>query len=219
MSYEKKISPESLLKKFSSKYSKVLKSDITTSQLSDALIRVTGKTGVLPDIKPLNGLKAFGKVVTVKTKSEDWGTVLNAIDIAQKGEIIFICSEKDDEALWGELTSKNAQMKGIAATIVYGAVRDVTAIKKLNYPVFSKKIVPNAGNPKGEGEVNVPLKCGNVTVKPADMIIGDENGVVVIPKEHLDDVIDEVLDIKKREAEIIRQLEAGISLSEIMGID
>jgi 3-hexulose-6-phosphate synthase len=218
MKNEKKLSPESILQKFSPKrsYSKLKRLDISTSQISDALNSIIGKSGVISGVKPLFDMKIMGMVVTVDTMADDWGTSVNAIDIAQKGEVLVIRAEGADQAIWGELTSKTSQEKGILGTVIYGAVRDVCAIKKLKYPVFSKNVVPNAGSPKAEGAINVPITCGDITINPQDIIIGDECGVVVIPKEHLKEVINETLNIKKKEQNIISKIEKGHSLSDIL---
>ena len=148
--------------------------------------------------------------------TDDWGTSVKAIDAAKKGEILVILVEGDDQAVWGELTSKTAQEKGIISTVIDGAVRDVGAIKELRYPVFSKEIVPNAGSPKAEGEINIPITCRDVTINPQDLIIGDECGVVVIPDEYLSEVVDETLNIKKKEAQIISKIEKNYSLTNIL---
>lgn len=214
----KKLSPESLLELFSPKFSdsKLTRLNLTTSQVSDALNKITGNSGVISGIKPLFDRTIIGRAVTASTMADDWGTSVKAIDIAKKGEVLVILAEGDDQAIWGELTSKTAQEKGIISTVIDGAVRDVGAIKKLEYPVFSKTIVPNAGSPKAEGKINVPITCGNITVNPQDIIIGDECGVIVVPKEHLTEVINETLNIKKNESQILSKIEKGISLSDIL---
>ena len=224
MSKKMEISPESLLEKFSSKktyYAPVesLEEELTTPQVSDALELITGKSGVIPFIKPIKqNIKISGTVVTAKTKSEDWGTVLNAIDAAKKGEILFIDSEGENNAVWGELTSKYAQKKGLEGTVVCGAVRDVGAIHDLNYPVFSSSIVPNAGEPKAEGQINICLIYGEVQIKPGDWILGDECGVVVVPAEILQEVMEKATQLKKEEAKILSRIEDGWSLTEILNI-
>jgi len=225
MSKKMEISPESLLEKFSSKktyYAPVesLEEELTTPQVSDALELITGKSGVIPFIKPIKqNIKISGTVVTAKTKSEDWGTVLNAIDAAKKGEILFIDSEGENNAVWGELTSKYAQKKGLEGTVVCGAVRDVGAIHDLNYPVFSSSIVPNAGEPKAEGQINICIIYGEVQIKPGDWILGDECGVVVVPAEILQEVMEKATQLKKEEAKILSRIEDGWSLTEILNIN
>jgi 3-hexulose-6-phosphate synthase len=218
MNNEEKLSPESFLKKFSKKseFNKLKRLNISSSQISDALNNLTGNPGVIKGVKPLFDTTIIGNAVTVDTTADDWGTSVKAIDRAKKGEILFIRVDNDDKAIWGELTSKTAKEKGIIATVIYGAVRDVRAIKEMKYPVFSKNIVPNAGSPKAEGEINIPVKCGDITVNPGDIVIGDECGVVVIPKELLSKVLNESAKIKKKEKEIISKIEKGSSLSSIL---
>jgi len=220
MRKKKKLSPESLLDKFSHKYSysKLLRFHLTTSQISDALKNVTGNPGVMQDIKPLSNHMVIGSAVTVKTDADDWGTCVRAIDMAKKGQILVIKVDGDDKAVWGELTSKTAHEKGIISTVIDGAVRDVGAIRNIKYSVFSKNIVPNAGSPKANGEINVPIECGEMAVKPGDLIAGDDCGVVVIPLENLSQIIEEALKIKKKEDKIIGKIEEGYSLSSILDL-
>jgi 3-hexulose-6-phosphate synthase len=225
MAKKMKISTESLLGQFSSKKMgkdinfKLKTLDITTSHISDALKNLTGEYGVIPGVKPIkDDLKISGRVVTVKTQQDDWGTSLKAVETANKDEIIFICCNGDDVGVWGELFSNYAQKKGVQSTVIYGAMRDVEAVRQLNYPVFSRSIVPHAGTPRAEGETHIPLECGGVKVKDGDWIFGDDGGVVVVPGELLEKVIPEAIQIKKNEDKILHQLEEGISLSNILGI-
>ena len=219
------VSPDYLLEQFSSKKDprkidlKMDSLEITTSHISDALKNLTGKYGVVPGIKPIKeNLRIKGQAVTVKTKEDDWGTSLKAIETAKKGEIIFISCDGDEIAVWGELFSKYSQKRGLGGTVIYGAMRDVDAVCNLNYPVFSRNVVPNAGQPKANGETNINFECEGVEVKPGDWIFGDDCGVVVIDKEIAIDVINEAVKIKKNENKILLQLEEGKSLSDILGI-
>lgn len=218
MSEEEKLSPESFLKKFLKKtdVNRLKRLNITSSQISDALNNLTGNSGVIRGIMPLFDTMIMGNVVTVDTSLDDWGTSVKAIDSAKKGEILFIHVDGDEKAVWGELTSKTAKEKGIIGTIIYGAVRDVGAIKEMKYPVFSKKIVPNAGSPKARGRINVSVKCDDLIINPYDIVIGDECGVVIIPKELLKQVVNEAMRIKSKEKEIISRIEKGHSLTSIL---
>lgn len=225
MGKKMEISADFLLGQFSSK--KIEKHNdfslenlgISTSQISDALKNLTGEYGVIPGVKPIkDNLKISGRAVTVKTQQDDWGTSLKAIETAKKGEIVFICCDGDEVGVWGELFSKYAQKKGIQSTVIYGAMRDVGAVRELNYPVFSRSVVPHAGTPRAEGEISIPLDCGGVKVKTGDWIFGDDCGVVVITEELLHKVIQKSLQIKKNEDKILHQLEEGESLSDILSI-
>lgn len=225
MGKKMEISPEFLLGQFSSKKKEthddisLEKLGISTSQISDALKNLTGEYGVIPGVIPIkDDLRISGRVITVRTQQDDWGTSLKAIETAKKGEIVFICCDGDEIGIWGELFSKYAQKKGIQSTVIYGAMRDVAAVRELNYPVFSRSIVPHAGTPRAEGEINIPLDCGGVKVKTGDWIFGDDCGVVVVAEELRDRVIQESMQIKKNEDKILHQLEEGEYLSDILGI-
>jgi 3-hexulose-6-phosphate synthase len=221
MPHKMKISPRSILEKFSveDEISESLALDISTSHLADALKKLTGLSNVVPGVKSIKtGVSIWGEVITAYTSSNDWGTVLRTIDQAEAGKILFLKSDDDQKAIWGELTSKAAKIKKIKGTIVFGAVRDVSAVRSMNYPVFSRAIVPNAGAPLNEGKVNIPLELEDLTVRPGDFVMADDGGVVVVPQDRLRETLKESLKIKDAEEEILRLLNQGQSLSYILGI-
>ncbi len=192
---------------------------LSTPQLSDALQKLTGSNGVITLLKPVNGQKVFGKVVTATTHELDWGTSVKAIDSASKGQVIFIFVDGNENAVWGELTSKTAQMKGISGTIIHGACRDLDALKKMDYPVFSINTVPNAGKPLLEGQINPKINLDGIIVNPGDYILGDESGVVIIPQNIFEDIMNVLWEIKTSENDIIDKIAEGKSLLEILNMD
>jgi 3-hexulose-6-phosphate synthase len=220
MDRKQKLSPESFLEQFTNKYSdkNVKNSSITTSQLSDALFNLTGKTGVIEGLKPVGDSKIFGRARTVQTSSDDWGTVIHGIYAAKKGDVLVISCDGEDKAVWGELASKSAQMRGIAGTVIYGASRDSGGIMDIGYPVFSRMVRPNAGKPLSEGEINKPIICGNINVKNRDLIVGDECGVVRIPDEISSEVLKEAYGILENEHKIFKELNQGKSFLDILNI-
>lgn len=192
---------------------------LSTPQLSDALQQLSGSNGVIPLLKSVNGQKVFGKVFTATTHELDWGTSVKAIDSASGGQVIFISVDGNENAGWGELTSKTAQMKGISGTIIHGACRDLGALKEMDYPVFSINIVPNAGKPLLEGQINTKINLEGIEINPGDYILGDECGVVLIPQDVFEDVIKIIWEIKNSEKDIISQISKGRSLLEILNMD
>ncbi|MCK9150951.1 RraA family protein [Methanobacterium alcaliphilum] len=221
-----KLSPSMLRQKFAARKKESSSRDdldtlrfLSTPQLSDAMNEITGINGVINGLKSLNNQKISGKIVTVRTNDYDWGTSVKAIDEADKGDVLFIFAEGEDNAVWGELTSTAAEMKGLAGTIIYGACRDLDALKKMHYPVFSKKIIPNAGKSLLNGEINMPLEFNGYEVNPGDYVLGDECGVVVVPKPILSEVIEKTSAIKSKEITIRNQLKSGKSLLNILGLD
>lgn len=193
--------------------------DSTVScQISDALANLTGRTGVLNNIKSVNNKRTYGRVITAQTDSDDWGTSLLAIDEATKGEVLFILSSGEPSAIWGELTSQYAKEKGLSGTVIYGATRDIDFLIDFDYPVFAYETVPNAGKPLGLGMINPDLEIEKIKIKPRDFLFADMSGCVIVPQELFSDVMMETLKIKLKESEIISEIKKGKSLSEILNL-
>lgn len=197
---------------------KYLLDSVCGCQISDAFNKISRRSGVIKSLKSINGKTAYGRIYTATSKSDDWGTSLFAIDNAKKGDILFLLSEGNPSAIWGELTSISSMEKGIKATAIYGSCRDIDEIMKLDFPVFASIKVPNAGSPLGLGELNIDLNIEGEIIKPGDFFFGDKSGVVIIPQELFDKVIIETLAIKIKESKILEQLKEGKSLSEIVGL-
>ncbi|MGB9175904.1 MAG: bifunctional hexulose-6-phosphate synthase/ribonuclease regulator, partial [Methanoregula sp.] len=139
-----------------------------------------------------------------------------AIDIAKKNDVIVINNDGvTDVAPWGELATRSCKTKGIAGVVIDGAVRDVDDIRDLKFPLFAKGIVPNAGEPKGFGEINAEIRCAGQYVRPGDWIIGDESGVVVVPQERAYEIARRALEVKKNEERIREEIRRGSTLSVV----
>lgn len=192
---------------------------VSSCQLSDAYNNLYRKSGVVMGLKPVNNLKVYGRIATADTNSDDWGTAVSAICACGDGEVLFIKSSDEDLAIWGELASTNAKVSGVAGVAVYGSVRDMDALLKLDFPVFACNYTPNAGKAIGLGTIGEDISVNDETIRPGDFFLGDESGVVVIPASLFTQVIDEVLSIKLNELNIIEQLNDGKTLLEITGLE
>jgi len=164
----------------------------------------------------LAGTAIVGPVVTAKTDATDWGTVVSAIEVASPRDVLFIDSSGSNVAVWGGLTSRAAQQRGVVGTIVFGSCRDIPTIETLQYPVWIKGITPRAGRPLNKGKVNVPIKIGGVEVKPRDLAKADVHGVTVIPSNEVASVAERVIEIVAKERLIEGGLKDGQSLSELI---
>ncbi len=186
---------------------------VSTPNISDAMHR----KGAMKNIHSIClGTKAVGRAVTVQTFEGDWAKSVEAIDIAKQGDVIVIYNGSPHVAPWGELATLSCINKGVAGVVIDGAVRDVDDIRRLNFPVFSASIMPNAGEPKGFGEINAEIQCGGQVVKPGDFIVGDDNGVVVIPKERGYEIARRAVEVEKNERRIRDEIKRGKTLSEVM---
>lgn len=186
---------------------------VSTANVSDALHR----GGVLEGIKPvIRGVRLFGKAVTVRTYPGDWAKPVEAIDIAKQGDVIVIDAGGVAPAVWGELASESAKQKKLAGVVIDGAIRDVAEIERLRFPAFSRIITPNAGEPRGFGEINVPVKVGGVRIEPGDFILGDDDGVVAIPGQKAAEFANRSMDVLEKENRIRREIKEGGTLSQVM---
>ncbi|MEA1984185.1 MAG: 3-hexulose-6-phosphate synthase [Euryarchaeota archaeon] len=200
-----RISTESEMKK--------LFSEVTTPNISDAMHR----KGAMRDIHTMvKGVKMVGTAVTVQTFEGDWAKSVEAIDVAEAGNVIVIYNGSKNVAPWGGLATLSCLNKEIAGIVIDGAVRDIEEIQKLGLPVFASNNVPNAGDPKGFGEINAEIKCGGLEVNPGDYIIGDDNGVVVVPKERAYEIARRAKEVEKSEKRLYDEIKRGSTLSEVL---
>lgn len=188
---------------------------VSTANISDALHR--GKC--LDEIKPIvEGVKLVGPAVTVRTYPGDWSKPVEAITVANEGDVIVIDAGGVPPAVWGELATYSAVGKKLAGVVIWGAIRDITEIKKINFPAFARIVSPQAGEPKGFGEINVPINVSGIKIFPGDWIVGDDDGVVVIPKEKIIEVTNRAMDVLEKENRIRKEILEGSTLAEVQDL-
>jgi len=188
---------------------------VSTPNISDAMHRKGAMKGILP---LCTGHKIVGRAITVRTLPGDWAKPVEAIDRAGAGNVIVIDNGRADVAPWGGLATLSCMNRKIEGVVIDGAVRDVDEIRKFDYPLFARAIVPNAGEPKGYGEIGVEIVCGGQVVRDGDYIVGDDSGVVVIPKERAYEIARRAKEVYKTELRIISEIERGKSLSEVLDL-
>ncbi len=214
---EKEISIKSEFKKASSE-DEILEifKKVSTANISDAMHRAQVMNYIKP-IKP--GMKVCGKAFTVRTFSGDWAKAVESIDKAKAGNVIVIDANGKSPAVWGELATLSCIQKGIKGVVIDGAIRDTGEISKLNFPAFVKLITSNAGEPKGFGELGVKISCGGVDVRPGDYIIGDDDGVIVVPEEDAIEVANRALDVYEKEDRIKEEIANKSTLASVAEIE
>lgn len=166
--------------------------DLPTTCISDAL---NGMNNLDPSIKPLqDSYKVAGRAFTVKIPAGDNTMVLKAIKEASPGDVLVVDAKGESyRAVAGDFVVSLAQKLGIAGIIVDGVIRDLIGVRSLNFPVFSKGTTVAASFKNGAGEINVPISCGGVSITPGDIIVGDADGVVVIPQADAEKVLEKAL--------------------------
>ena len=162
---------------------------LPTTAISDA---TGGHTNVAASIKPLSDhFKIAGQALTVRLPDGENGAVLEAISKAKKGDILVIDAKGNtNRAVAGDFVLSLAKGVEIQGFVVDGVIRDLAAVRELDFPVFSLGTTVAAGNKNGGGVVGVPVSVGGVTVRSGDFIIGDIDGVVVVPQEDVEKIAD-----------------------------
>jgi 4-hydroxy-4-methyl-2-oxoglutarate aldolase len=195
---------------------------LSTPNLSDALDKV-GLRGAVSGIRPMYACpRIVGRAVTIKImaagmlKSKHHLGV-HAIDAAISGDIIIIDNHGDTQNnCWGEILSMGAKMKGVSGVVVDGAARDIDMCEEFEFPVYARGTVPITARGRIMQEsVNEVIRIGNVQVRPGDIVMADINGVVIIPVEELDEVLEVAEQISQKEAAMVAELKKGVPIIEV----
>lgn len=173
-----------------------------------------GATGALASlIKPVSpDMKICGTAYTVQMRPGDNLWAHKAIYEAEPGDVLVISTDGYTEAgFWGEVMSKAAMARGIAGMITDGSVRDGRDIVGMGFPVFSAGLCMKGTAKCNPGTLDIPLNFEGVIIQPGDIILGDMDGVVVIPADKAEDSLQKALARKEKEEDFIKRLEQGES--------
>lgn len=212
-----------------------LEIDGLTPTVSDVLDSM-GIKGVISAsrLRPvITGKKIVGPAVTIRYIPEsitpDYGheqkeraklADRDVYAIAEEGDVpVFDAAGLGDVSVMGGLSTLVAKKWGMAGNIIDGGVRDVDTIRKLDYPVWSTGQTPITGKYRVEAmEINGPISIAGVRVNPGDLIIADDSGVVVVPFEHISEVLQKTIIAVKKEDDVVKLFESGASIEEISKI-
>ncbi|WP_158736803.1 RraA family protein [Alteribacillus sp. YIM 98480] len=177
-----------------------------TPHISDNMNRLNS---VDASIRPIHthGTLA-GSAYTVKTRPGDNLLVHKAIDEASPGDVIVVDAGGDvTNAIMGEIMVRIAKGNGVEGFVINGAIRDSKEIREMNYPMYAKGVIHRGPYKDGPGEINVPIQLGGVVVHPGDIIVGDMDGLVVVPLDQAEDLVEKVEATQKMEENTMIQIE------------
>lgn len=182
------------------------------ANISDAQHR----RGWLPGIQSLQrGMRLCGPAVTVWTYPGDWAKPVEAIDEAPEGAVLVVDVRGEGPAVWGAKASRTAQMRKLAGIVIHGAIRDTEEIRELGFAAFSRLVAPAAGDPKGMGMIGVPIRIGETAVRPGDWVVGDDDGVVVVPRERAVETANRARAIVEAEGREKAEIDQGSTLAAL----
>jgi len=163
-----------------------------------------------PGMKNRTGLALCGVAITVSARPGDNLMVHKALEVASPGDILVVSTNGNTtSAVFGELMCHSAMAVSLGGIIVDGAIRDVDALAAMGFPAFSRVVNPGGCDKDGPGEINVPISCGHTAVLPGDIVLGDADGIAVVPLADAEEVLERVRSLELRERKRIEAIAAG----------
>jgi len=194
-----------------------------TGHIVDAL---QGRGALDYHVKPLDPGRAqvVGPALTCETGANDNLAILAALVLAEPGDVIVAATDGfSATAVVGDNVAAMAMNKGVAAIVTDGMARDSPGIVGVGLPVFARGITPNSCVRSGPGRIGLPIVCGGVTINAGDILLGDRDGVVVIPQADLEAIVAQLAEIRRMEAETQAKIRAGMthmaSIEELLKSD
>lgn len=193
-------------------------SNIPSSVASDAMNRCQSMNA---RVKPLAaGMRICGQARTVVPMPGDNSMVLHAASIATAGDVVVVDGGGlEDVAMAGEWVVRACRRRGLNGLVVGGSVRDVAVLRDLGFPVFATGAVPRGPHKNFGGRMDVPAAVGGAPVQPGDLILGDDDGVVVVPLDAAERTLAVAETLMAREEEFARQLERGDTLVDLVKLE
>ena len=184
---------------------------VQTGQAVDAM---DGRGGLDAAIKPLDPAccTVLGTAVTCETGPNDNLAILGALALAKPGDVVVAaCEGFAQSAVVGDNVALMAKGRGLAGIVVDGMMRDLAGLLPVGIPLFCRGITPNSCVRSGPGRVGLPVVVGGVTVHSGDIVIGDRDGIVIVPLAALDRLLPRIAEILKAEAETQKKIRAGFT--------
>jgi 4-hydroxy-4-methyl-2-oxoglutarate aldolase len=182
-----------------------------TGQIVDAMF---GRGALDHTIKPIDPEKALfaGTAITVETGPSDNLAIMAALALAEPGDVIITASDGFmSTAVVGDNVSWMAKNKGVVAIVIDGMARDRDGIVGVGLPLFARGITPNSCFKSGPGKVGLPIVCGGVAIEPGDIVVGDRDGVVVVPRVQAAAIAARLAEVRRAEAETQAKIAAGMT--------
>ena len=196
--------------------------EISTCNISDALDKLglpCGTYGIRPlyDCPRIAGTAVTMRIVPAGSMRPSGHMGADPLDAAQPGDVlVFDNGGRLDQNCWGEIVTYAAMQKGVVGVIIDGAARDVDVTKEIGFPVYARGTVPlTARNRNVQGDYNCTVRIAGLQVNPGEIVVADINGIVVIPTNRAEEVLQICKEMLEKEAEIIRKIKAGVSFRDV----
>lgn len=187
-----------------------------TPAISDS----NGRQGVLAArIHPQTGSHLVGRAYCARVVAGDSGSLHQALQDILPGSILVVdAGGFTDRAVWGEVLTVAAQRRGVVGAVIDGAIRDVAAIRRRGFPIFSTAVSPAGPHKASGGSWGGEVSCGGVVIRTGDLIVGDEDGIVAVPWEARESVAAAAQATLAREEQLMAQITDGLNTAEYFGL-
>lgn len=191
--------------------------ELPAATISDAM----GRMGAMhAGITRFSGERVAGPAFTVQTGAGDNSTIHRAVNAAPPGTVLVIDAEAHlGRAVWGFVLTVAALKRGLVGAVIDGAVRDIDEIRDQRFPLYARGVCPLGPHKGFQGRVGDIVQCGGVIVAPGDVVVGDADGVAVVPSDRAREVFTRTRAKMADEADWVRRLESGESSLDILGIE
>ncbi len=179
----------------------------------------SGVSGALdPAIRPVwPGARLCGPAYTVRCHPGDNLAVHRALERAATGQVLVVQAAGHLAGYWGEILTVAAQVRGVAGLVIDGGVRDVDALRQLGFPAFARGVGIFRTVKHESGELEVPVVVGGVLLEPGDLILGDTDGVLALPRAQLNAALDAARKRQARERDYLHRIRNGELTLDIYG--
>jgi len=189
---------------------------MSTALLSDCVERFHAMDC---SVRQLSGSHVIGVAFCVQTVAGDNATLHQALSLAPPGCVFVVdAGAATTRAVWGDVLTEAAIARGVAGLVMNGLVRDIAEISRRGWPVFAAGTTPAGPHKAGGGRIGFAIAVGGVVVRPGDIVVGDADGVVVIPSARLQETIEAADTRKELEASWLRQIRGGASTHEMFDL-
>jgi 4-hydroxy-4-methyl-2-oxoglutarate aldolase len=190
---------------------------IPAAVIADELNRAQTMSGGLSPLSPGMGFAA--QALTVDTMVGDNGPLHYSVTVAWPGcAIVVDASGHLDTAVWGGILTEAAKAAGVVAVIVDGAIRDAAELRESGIAVYARAIVPRGPHKGFGGTINAPIQCAGAAVAPGDLLVGDDDGIVVVRPDQMDGLMERCRARIAKEEDQIKAITAGKTTVELLGL-
>lgn len=181
-----------------------------------------GAKGALDSgMKPIDSrMRLAGPAFTVDMRPADNLMIHYALLKAKPGDVLVVDAKGFVEAgPWGDVLTQQALHIGLAGLVINGAVRDASSITEMGFPVFCRGLSIKSTGKNQPGKINIPITIGDVLIKPGDIIVGDQDGLVVVQQDEVDEVIKKSHSREQKEVEFREKIINGATTAELLGLN